>query len=80
MIKVDFILNPGKKIISHNPKGSGKIYSVKEFYSYLMDTFDDPEYMRYEVPIEATGKDKFKLINGWTIDKEAKKHLKGNLF
>jgi hypothetical protein len=79
MIKNDFEINPEKKIIKYISKGSKKTYSVKELYSYIMDVFDEPEYMRFDLPIEALSKTKFKLINGWSIDKEAKKQLKGNL-
>jgi hypothetical protein len=35
--------------------------------------------MRYDIPIEAIGKDEFKLINGWTIDEKALKFLKGGV-
>lgn len=63
-----------KKIIY---KGSGKkIYSVIELYSFLQDTFDEPENMKYKIPIEAKSKTEFSLINGWTIDEKALKHLK----
>jgi len=35
--------------------------------------------MKYDVPIEAVGKGEFRLAGGWTIDGEARKHLKGGL-
>lgn len=79
MIKNDFIINPENKIIRFKSGGSKKTYPIKEFYTYLMDIFDDPKYMRYDVPIEAISKTEFKLINGWSIDEQAKKHLRGNL-
>lgn len=40
-------------MIIHNSKGSKKIYSLNAFYSYLQDLFDEPKYMKYEIPIEA---------------------------
>lgn len=79
MIKDDFKINPEEKIIEFNSKGPGKTYSVKEFYSYIMDVFDEPEYMRFDIPIEAESKNRFILINDWRIDKKAKKLLKGTL-
>ena len=79
MIGNDFRIDFEKKKISYNSKGSKRKYSVVEFYSFLQDLFDEPENMKYDIPIEATGKGKFRLINGWTIDEKARKHLKGSL-
>jgi hypothetical protein len=79
MIKDSFEIIPEEKIIKYISKSSDKIYSIKEFYSFIMDEFDEPEYMRYDIPIEAISKDKYRLINGWNIDKKAEKHLKGSL-
>lgn len=79
MIQKNFTIDPEKKEIRLKSKKSAETYTVQELYSYLMDIFDEPEFMRYDLPIEATGKDEFKLINGWSIDEEAKKHLIGEL-
>lgn len=76
MITKDFKIDFEGKKIFYNPKGSGKIYSVNELYSYLQDTFDEPKNMQYDTPIEAKSKTKYSLINGWTIDKEGLVHLK----
>jgi len=77
MIEKDFEINFKSKKISLKPNRRGPDYSVGELYSFLMDIFDEPENMKYDIPIEATGKGKFRLINGWTIDEKARKHLKG---
>jgi len=77
MIEKDFKIDFKNKKISLKPKGGGQDYSVRELYSFLMDLLDEPENMKYDVPIESTGKDDFALINGWTIDEKALKHLKG---
>lgn len=77
MIKNDFKIDFETKRISYNPKGSGAIYTVSELYSFLQDLFDEPENMKYNVPIEAKSKTEYFLINGWTIDEEGRKHLKG---
>lgn len=77
MIAKDFKIDFENKKIYYNPQGSGKVYSVNELYSYFMDTFDEPENMRYDIPIKATSKTKYFLINGWTIDEESLKYLKG---
>jgi len=76
MIKEDFIIDFTKKKISYNPKGSGTIYAVRELYSAVQDLLDDPVNMKYDTLIVAKSPTKFKLINGWVIEKEAKKHLK----
>lgn len=76
MIKNDFIIDFINKQISHNPKGTGTIYTVRELYSAIQDLLDDPVNMQYDTPIVAKSPTKFKLINGWVIEKEAKKHLK----
>lgn len=77
MISNDFKIDFENKIISYNPSGSGKIYTINELYSFLQDTFDEPQNMRYDIPIKAKSKTKYLLINGWTIDEEGMKHLKG---
>ena len=76
MIAKDFKIDFINKRISYNPKGSGKIYTINELYSYLQTLFARRENMRYEVPTEAKSKTECFLINGWTIDEEARKHLK----
>jgi hypothetical protein len=77
-IKDDFKINFEKKIISHKDNEK-KMYSAKELYSFLMDLFDEPENMRYDIPIMAKPNGEFELINGWRMDKESLKHLKGKL-
>ena len=77
MIEKDFEIDFKNKKISF--KGKDKEYTAPDLYSFLMDTFDESENMKYDIPIEVAGKDKFRLINGWTIDEKARKHLKGNL-
>ena len=86
MIAKDFKIDFEKKKISYVGKNK-KIYSAREFYSFLQDTFDEPENMKYDIPIEAKSQPKagpplaekidFELINGWTIDKESLKYIKG---
>ena len=77
MIANDFKIDFNNKIISFNPLGSETIYTVNQLYSFLQDTFDEPGSMTYEIPIKAKSKRKYFLINGWTIDEEGIKPLKG---
>lgn len=77
MIAKDFKIDFLNKKIYYDPNGSQTVYTVNEFYSYLQDTFDEPENMRYEIPIKAKSKSEYFLVNGWTIDEEGMKYLKG---
>lgn len=78
MIKDDFKIDFKKKKITYSGSGK-KIYSTRELYSYLQDVFDEPQNMRYEIPIVAKSKNKFELVNGWKMDKESLKNIKGKL-
>lgn len=73
------ILDIDNKVIKLKSLDGNKKYDAKKLYSVLMDMFDEPEYMRYDLPIEAISKSEFKLINGWTIDEKTRKYLKGKL-
>ena len=77
MITKDFKIDFINKKISYNPQGSGAIYTVNELYTYLQELFARRENMRFEIPIEAKSKSEYFLVNGWTIDRQARKHLKG---
>lgn len=76
MIANDFEIDFKNKTIFYSLNGSDTVYTINELYSFLMDTFDEPGNMTYEIPIKAKSKRKYSLINGWTIDKEGRKHLK----
>lgn len=76
MIADDFKINFERKKISYIGKRK-KIYSANELYSFLQDIFDEPKNMKYDIPITAQSKTEYSLINGWTIDEESLKHLKG---
>ena len=79
MIKDDFLIDFDRLRIYHNPKGNHKIYTINDLYSYLQDVFDEPENMKYDIPIIANSKTSYSLINGWTIDPDSLKFLKGTL-
>lgn len=53
------------------------IYTVNEFYSWLQDTFDEPSYMQYSVPMSAQTPTQYTMINGWFIDDNSIKALYG---
>lgn len=80
MIGKDFKIDFVKKRISHNPKGSKKIYTVNELYSYLQDAFDEQDTMDDDIPILAKSKTEYLLINGWAMDENVIPYLsEGNI-
>jgi hypothetical protein len=78
MIKNNFKIDFERKNISYVGSGE-KTYGVKELYSFLMDLFDEPENMKYDIPIVAKSETEFKLINGWFVDKKSLKFIEGRL-
>jgi hypothetical protein len=78
-ISSDFRFNLEDKMIEFRLEGGDQIYTVNELYSFIQDFFDEPEMMRYDIPIKAASRTKYFLINGWKIDLPARKHLKGGL-
>jgi|GEM_PF-2431566 len=79
MISKDFIIDISTLQITHNPHGTKKAYPVREFYLFLQDLFDEPEYMQLEIPIIAQANGIYALIHGWTIDKAGLRHLTGGI-
>ena len=53
------------------------IYTVNELYKYLQDTFDEPSFMQYSVPMSAQTPTQYTLINGWFMDDNTMKSLYG---
>lgn len=53
------------------------IYTVNELYSWLQDTFDEPGYMQYTIPMTAQTPTQYTLINGWFMDDNTMKALYG---
>lgn len=61
----DWSLNYTTKEISYI--GAGTRWTVRNFYSELMDLFDDAGQMDDQVPMSAQTPKEFKLINGWDL-------------
>lgn len=77
-IEDDWFIDIQNKLIIH--KSGTSIYSVHELYSWLMDVFDNSEYMRYSIPLQARSSTFFVLVNGWDIPLSSRKYLKeGNI-
>ena len=77
-IREDWIIDLERKQIIH--KSGSSIYRVMELYSWIMDQFDGPDFMKYSIPIEARSKMFFVLVDGWKINNDDRKFLKeGNI-
>lgn len=81
-IEKDFTVYPFSKTIRHN-SGTTEVtvHTVQEFYSFLMNLFDEPGYMSYEKPMKYNTPTSYTMLNGWFIDNgdesEALKYLQG---
>ncbi len=65
-IQNDFTIYPKTKVIRHTSGTS--TYTAVDFYSWLMNTFDEPGYLTYETPIRFNTPTSFTMINGWFLD------------
>ena len=64
--------------LSVTTQGKGKtVWSVNALYSLLQDTFDELGQMDDQVPMDAQTPTEYRFINGWFIDEESVKFLKG---
>jgi len=57
--------------------GTGTRYTVREFYSWLMDTFDELAQMDDPVPMSASTPTDYTLLNAWFIPYTSFHYLKG---
>jgi len=62
----DFQVYPYSKTIRHI--NGTTVYTAVEFYSWLMDLFDEPGYMSYQTPIKFNTPTSFTMLNGWFLD------------
>ena len=49
-----------------------KFTKVRKLYSLTMDTFDNMEYMIYDIPMFAVTEHYIELVNGWSIEDASK--------
>ncbi|RMH21493.1 MAG: hypothetical protein D6698_02700 [Gammaproteobacteria bacterium] len=59
------------------PTTSNTTYTARQLYSFIQDTFDELIAMDDTVPMSAQTPTEFTLINGWFIDDESTKYLRG---
>ena len=74
-IATDFAIDYANKRVYHN--SGTTVYNVNQLYSWLMGTFDDLGQMDDQVPISAQTPTEYTLINGWFMDDDSIKYLKG---
>lgn len=71
---IDFI----NKTIRHT--SGTTVYSGVEFYSYLMDVFDEPGNLTYEIPLQSNSPTSFTMLNGWSLDSgDSLKYISGTI-
>ncbi len=71
----DFTIDYVNKRIRHT--SGSDWYTVNALYSYLQDTFDDLDQMDDPIPMSAQTPTDYTLINGWFMDDDSFKYLKG---
>lgn len=71
----DFTINTALKTIKHT--SGTTVYSINQFYTYLLDYFDEVSTIRYDIPIEARTPTEYLLLNGWFIDDPSFQFLSG---
>lgn len=71
----DFTIDYVNKRLYHS--SGTTVYSTNALYTYLMNTFDELEQMDDTVPMSAQTPTDYTLINGWFVDDESFKYLKG---
>jgi hypothetical protein len=65
-----------RRIYATGTMGS-QFYTVVDLYSYLMDTFDDPNQLDDPAPMTAETPFDYTMRNGWYIEQSLIKNLKG---
>lgn len=65
-IQDDFTIDYVNKRIYHS--SGTTIYTVNALYSYLQNTFDEPEQMDDPIPMSAQTPTEYTLINGWFMN------------
>ena len=71
----DFTINTTTKTIKHT--ADSVVYTVNEFYTWLMDYFDDVTTIDDTIPISAQTPTEYTLTNGWFMDNTSFKYLSG---
>jgi len=74
-IENDWSIDTVNRIIKYI--GTGAVYTVNQLYSWLMDVFDEPEYMDDPIPMTARTPTDYQLVNQWFIPYSSFKYLKG---
>ncbi len=71
----DWTIDYVNKRVTHT--GGATVYSVLNLYSWLQNTFDELGQMDDEVPMSAQTPTDYTLTNGWFVDRESFKYLRG---
>lgn len=61
-------INVNQKHINFTMPFGYDAVSANTLYSVIQNTFDEPGFMQYSIPISAQTRYQFSIINGWTLD------------
>jgi hypothetical protein len=65
-IQDEFTIYPYTKTVRHT--SGTTVWTMIQFYSWMMDTFDEPGYMTYARPLKYNTPTSYTMLNGWFID------------
>jgi len=74
---IDYVLRRITYTTAFDDDRPPDIYTVNELYSWLQDTFDEPDQMDDPIPMSAQTPTQYTMINGWFIDDNSIKALYG---
>jgi len=74
-ISTEFAIDYVAKRVYHS--GGTNIFTVRELYSFLQDTFDERDQIDDTIPMSAQTPTAYTLINSWFIDETSIQYLKG---
>lgn len=73
-ISSDFTIDYTDKKITHT--SGATVYTVRNLYTYLQDTFDESDQINDSVPMSAQTPNEYTLINSWFMDDASMQFLK----
>lgn len=73
-ISSDFTIDYTDKKVTHT--SGATVYTVRNLYTYLQDTFDESDQINDSVPMSAQTPNEYTLINSWFIDDASMQFLK----
>jgi hypothetical protein len=64
----DVTVYPYSKVFRQTNSSSTTIYSVNDFFSWVMQLFDEPGYLTFSTPMKYNTPTSYTMLNGWFLD------------